>query len=554
MGETANDAAPAGRDPALTTDVAERRRTRHRLISPLTRRILAVNLIAPAVLIAGFLYLGEYRRGLIVAELKSLDTQAQMFAAALGEGAVEPDSVVGERLVSGIANQMVRRLVETTGTRARLFQSDGRMIADSRILTGGGTVQIETLPPPEDPQGSVNQMLGVYDRIVNGFSLDTDIPYLRQDDAARNGRFVEVQTALRGEPEKAVRAMRGEALMLHVAVPVQRYKMVLGALMLSKDSHAVDQAVLEVRRDILKVAAVALVVTVLLSIYLAGTLARPIRRLAMTAEQVRQDHGRKVVFATLPDRDDEIGDLALALKDMTEAMWERLDAIERFAADVAHEIKNPLTSLRSAVETVGRVTDPAQREKLLTIIQEDVGRLDRLITDISDASRIDAELSRAEATPLDLGGMLATLVDVHGTTRENAPTLRLDLIDTGDLVVIGIEDRLVQVFRNLIANAVTFSPPRGEIRLTLRRDNGAIEITIDDDGPGIPDGKEHLIFDRFYTERASGEKFGTHSGLGLSISRQIVEAHDGTITATNRHDGAGRTVGARFTVRLPSGS
>ncbi len=528
------------------------RRSRHRLISPLTRRILAVNLIAPAVLVAGFLYLGEYRRGLIVAELKSLDTQAQMFAGALGEGAVTVDSITGERLVSDIANQMVRRLVATTGTRARLFRSDGRMIADSRILTAGGTVQIETLAPPEDPDGPMSQALQVYDDIVAGLVPSADVPHLRRDDASHSGRYPEVRSALGGEAEKVVRAMRGEALMLHVAVPVQRYKMVLGALMLSKDSRAVDQAVFEVRRDILKVAAVALAVTVLLSLYLAGTLTRPIRRLAATAEAVRHDHGRKVNFSALPESDDEIGDLALALREMTEALWARLDAIERFAADVAHEIKNPLTSLRSAVETVGRVEDAEQRDKLLAIIREDVDRLDRLISDISDASRLDAELSRAEPQPFDLGAMLATLADVHGATQDQAPSLRLDLVADGPLIVDGIEDRLVQVFRNLIANAITFSPPGGEIRLTARRDGGDIEITVDDDGPGIPDGSERLIFDRFYTERASGEKFGTHSGLGLSISRQIVEAHEGAISAANRRDGTGQTAGARFTVRLPA--
>ena len=534
-------------------ETGDARRSRRRLISPLTRRILAVNLIAPAVLVAGFLYLGEYRRGLIVAELKSLDTQAQMFAAALGEGAVTVDSVTGERLVSDIANQMVRRLVETTGTRARLFRSDGRMIADSRILTAGGTVQIEALPPPQDPEGPMSRVLDAYDHLVAGLApAAADVPFLRHDDAATSGRYPEVRAALAGDARKAVRPMAGEALMLHTAVPVQRYKMVLGALMLSKDSRSVDQAVFQVRRDILKVAAVALAVTVLLSLYLAGTLTRPIRRLAATADQVRHDHGRKVNFQALPDRDDEIGDLALGLREMTEALWARLDAIERFAADVAHEIKNPLTSLRSAVETVGRITDADQRAKLLAIIREDVDRLDRLITDISDASRLDAELSRAEPEPFDLGAMLATLVDVHGTTRDDAPRLRLDLVAEGPLRVDGIEDRLVQVFRNLIANAVTFSPPTGEIRLTAGRDGGQVQITVDDDGPGLPEGRERLIFDRFYTERASGEKFGTHSGLGLSISRQIVEAHAGTIAAANRRDGAGRVAGARFTVRLPA--
>ncbi|MCB2102875.1 MAG: HAMP domain-containing histidine kinase, partial [Rhodobacterales bacterium] len=296
--------------------------------------------------------------------------------------------------------------------------------------------------------------------------------------------------------------------------------------------------------------------TVLMSIYLAGTIARPLRRLAAAADLVRHSHARRDVIPEFPNRDDEISDLARALKEMTEALWLRMDAIERFAADVAHEIKNPLTSLRSAVETAARVKDPDQQRKLMSIIQEDVQRLDRLISDISDASRLDAELSRAEHEPVNITEMLGTLADVHGATaREGAPRVVVDLPGAPggrDIMVSGIEGRLVQVFRNLIGNAASFSPPGGLIRLVARLDQGTVEITVEDDGPGIPPGQEAKIFERFYSERPESEQFGTHSGLGLSISKQIVEAHDGTIVAENRTGPDGAVNGARFVVRLPS--
>jgi two-component system sensor histidine kinase ChvG len=256
----------------------------------------------------------------------------------------------------------------------------------------------------------------------------------------------------------------------------------------------------------------------------------------------------------IPDfsaRGDEIGDLSGALREMTSALWQRMDAIERFAADVAHEIKNPLTSLRSAVETAARIQDPGKREKLLAIVMEDVKRLDRLISDISDASRLDAELSRIEPEPVDVGHVLGTLAEVYDVTQaEEGPRIRLVLPEE-PLVVSGVEGRLVQVFRNLIANAVSFSPPDGTIRLSARQDEDAVVVTVEDDGPGIPEGKLEAIFNRFYTERPSGEKFGTHSGLGLSISKQIVDAHQGVIRAENRRDADGRVIGARFVVRLP---
>ncbi|MCH8237957.1 MAG: HAMP domain-containing protein, partial [Proteobacteria bacterium] len=334
-----------------------------------------------------------------------------------------------------------------------------------------------------------------------------------------------------------------------------RYKQVLGALMLTRGSHTIDNALLEVRLDILKIFAAVLAVTILLSVYLASTIARPIRRLAEAAERVRRDHGRHQIIPDFAGRNDEIGDLAESLSEMTEALWRRMDEIENFAADVSHEIKNPLTSLRSAVETAARLKDPEQHKKLMAIIQDDVVRLDRLISDISDASRLDAELSRAETEPVDLGAMLATLVEIHRTTASEGLRIYLETTATNGnpLMVDGIEGRLGQVFKNLLDNAISFSPKDGAIRITASLDDGWIRIDLDDDGPGLPTGKEEAIFERFYTQRREFEKFGTHSGLGLSISKQIVDAHGGQLSAANRTRPDGSVIGARFTIRLPTG-
>ena len=528
-------------------------RRRQRLLSPITRRILAINILALGFLGAGILYLDEYKENLIETELAGLVTQAEMFAVALSEGAVTR-TPSGQYRVSEIPNQMVRRLVQTTGVRARLFGLDGRLVADSRRLVGaGGIVSIEVLPPPKDSESPLSRAFDLFENAADHISGAKRYSAYTENPRQHARDYIEVMTALSGDPVKAVRALNRDHLMLAVAVPVQRYKQVLGGLLVTKDSKDIDEAIYETRRNILQVFAIALALTVLLSIYLAGTIARPLRRLALAAERVRHDHSQRYRIPDMADRDDEIGELAATLTDMTDALWKRMDAIDRFAADVAHEIKNPLTSLRSAVETTARLKNPSQQQKLMNIIQEDVGRLDRLISDISEASRLDAELSRAESEPTDIAGMLATLADIQNTTRSpTGPRVIVTRTDgAGPLMVSGVESRLAQVFRNLISNAVTFSPNGSVIAVTISYKPHEVCIDVDDEGPGIPPGNEEKIFQRFYTERAESEKFGIHSGLGLSISQQIIEAHRGELRASNRCDAAGSVLGARFMVRLP---
>jgi two-component system, OmpR family, sensor histidine kinase ChvG len=528
------------------------RKAVRRGISPITWRILAVNLLALAFLFAGMFYLDEYRRGLIAAELATMRSEATLLAAAIGESATFDDASKGDGLIATMAQQMVRRLVEASRFRARLFREDGALVADSLLLGGpGGGVQIEELPAPRTEGQQLRDVLASYDRVMARLWGREDIrPYL--ENAVQTARdYPEVMLALSGEAATTVRSAPDGGLILSVAVPVNRYKRVLAALMITKGSAAIDAAVLKVRLDVLKWFLLALGVTILLSIYLARTIANPILRLATAAERVRRDRHRRY---SIPDfkRKDEIGQLAAALRDMTQALWLRIDAIERFAADVAHELKNPLTSMRSAVETAARINDPDRRQKLMNIILEDVGRLDRLISDISDASRLDAELSRENSAPVDIRRMLAALIEVMETTAVQH-RIALVLVTDGkrDLMVNGVESRLVQVFRNLIANALSFSPPGGRITLKARAENGTVVSQVLDEGPGIPEGRESDIFQRFYSERPQSEKFGVHSGLGLSISKQIVEAHGGTLVAKNRRGPDGSVVGARFVVTLP---
>jgi two-component system, OmpR family, sensor histidine kinase ChvG len=545
----------ASRPPSPSADLRSRSSKKRWPVSPLTRRILAVNVLALALLAGGFLYLGKYQASLIGQQIEALKTQGEVFAAALGEGAVLDSVDEGEILLPDLARQMMRRLVAPTRTRARLFDVKGDIIADSRVLRGpGDTVQVLELEESDRDGRIVHFADQIYNWIVSLLPRHTRYQVYRESASPRAEDYSEVMRALRGETGSAIRSDPASGgLVFSVAIPIQRYKQVLGAVMLSTGSGEIEEELRTVRLELLRIFGVALLVTVALSFYLASTIARPIRRLAAAAERTRGRRAR-VEIPDFTRRGDEIGDLSGSLREMTDALWQRMSAIERFAADVAHEIKNPLSSLRSAVETATRIEDPANQRRLMAIILDDVERLDRLITDISDASRLDAELGRLELAPIDVAAMLQALVDVDEATRTaDSPRLVLAISNTDRrLVVPGIETRLSQVFRNVIGNAVSFSPPLGTIRLMARHDGRAVVVTVEDDGPGIPADKLTAIFDRFYTERPLGEKFGTHSGLGLSISKQIVEAHRGMIWAENRKDAKGAILGARFCIRLPA--
>ena len=550
--ESLTASAPAV--PEATPEL-RRRRSRRWPMSPLTRRIIAVNLLPLALLAVGFLYLGKFEDSLIGQQIEALTTQGQIFSAALGEGAVLESTDEGEVLLPGLAHEMMRRLVEPTQIRARLYGLNGTPIVDTQVLPGGGDeIQVSELPPLDNKGLIVRLTRRAYDWLVDLLPRQRRYPPYAEAATGNAEEYPLVVRALHGDGGSLVNSDPSTGgLVISVAVPVQRYKEVLGALLLSSNSIEIEHELRLVRLELLRIFAATVVVTVMLSFYLAGTIARPIRRLAAAAERAR-GRGARVEIPDFTGRGDEVGDLSGSLREMTDTLWQRMSAIESFAADVAHEIKNPLSSLRSAVETVTRIEDPQKQRRLMAIILDDVERLDRLITDISDASRLDAELSRLEVSPTDLSAMLRALADMHeATEHDGSPRLVLEL-PTGrgrGLIVAGTESRLSQVFLNVISNAASFSPPGGEIRVRAVLDGRAVLVSVEDDGPGIPEDKLTAIFDRFYSERPVGEKFGTHSGLGLSISKQIVEAHRGKIWAENRHDATGKVCGARFLIRLP---
>jgi two-component system sensor histidine kinase ChvG len=420
-------------------------------------------------------------------------------------------------------------------------------------------VSTEPLPPAVQRDELTGLIGGIYDRILallpHRASARVAIAQAGpnadwQPDVREEIRLASSSDSHETDPY--IRRMQDGRLLVTVTEPVSRDRHTVGVILLTRDAREVDDSLFSVRISILGLFFLALLLTVLLSWYLSLTIAGPILRLAEAAHSMRGGHGRtSAVAQSLLRRGDEIGELGQALSASAAALWARMDAIERFAADVAHEIKNPLSSIRSAIDTLKRVEDPRHHGKLLAIIQEDVVRLDRLITDISDASRVDAELSRTPTERVDVVPLFRALAEIAEATRgEDDAHVVVDVPDTA-LVVNAVEGRLVQVLRNLIGNAESFSPPGGTIVLRARETGAMVEMAVEDEGPGIPDGNLEHVFDRFYSERPAGEKFGKHSGLGLSISRQIIEALRGRISAENRRDAQGQVLGARFVVRLP---
>ncbi len=533
-----------------------------RWVSPLLRRILVVNFVPLALLLVLVLYLDQYQDGLLEAEVSSLREQARIYAGALGESAVRVTDPNNPVLVQELARPLLRRLTDPSpNARAQVYNGLNQLVADSRVREGtlDRTVNLEPLPPPTD-RGAVVGVIGrMYDHLLALLPHSREAAVEISPNAAGDEPPPDVREEIRlassddsHESAPYIRRTQDGRLLVTVVEPIMRDRHLAGIVRLTRDAKQVDDSLTAVRVSILGLFLLALVLTVLLSWYLSLTIARPILRLADAANDMRDGHGRAgAVPDSLLRRRDEVGELGQALSASATALWTRMDAIERFAADVAHEIKNPLSSIRSAIDTLRRVQEPRHQVKLLSIIQEDVVRLDRLISDISDASRVDAELSRAVTEKVDVVALLSALADIAEATRaDDSPEMTVDL-PPPPLCVQAVEGRLVQVLRNLIGNAESFSPAGGRILVRAKETGAMVEIAVEDEGPGIPDGNLEHVFDRFYSERPAGEKFGKHSGLGLSISRQIVEALQGRISAENRRDEGGRILGARFVVRLP---
>jgi len=514
--------------------------------SALTWRILAFNALALIVLTGGVILVQASGRGLVEERLNSIKEQANIVAGTLAEYATEPDT---HTLRVEQAEPLLRQLIAPTRLRARLYLPSGRLATDTRNLLARNVVQVQDLPALDRSTQVSDWFKRVYDGLMGVRPFAQLQPYY---EAGEDGRvYREVDAALTGETASNERVDDRNRLVLSVAVPIQRFTAVYGVLFLSTEGGDIDDIIRAERGQLIEVFAVALLVMLFTSLYLAGTIAEPVKRLASAADRVRSGAGGRSEIPNFPERDDEIGDLADSFRSMTANLYDRIDAIESFAADVAHELKNPLTSLASAVEMFSRAKDEETRNRLLAIVRGDIKRIDRLITDISDASRLDAELSRESREPVDLSRLLFTILEIYRMTDvpHHVEFVLRDELPPG-AVVRGRDERFGQVFRNLIDNAVSFSPDGGTVTVTASRHDICARVTVEDDGPGIPPDNLESIFERFYTERP-GDHFGNNSGLGLSIARQIIEGAGGRIYAENRSADGQQGAGARLIVELP---
>jgi len=493
----------------------------------LTRRILAVNIFALAMLAGGFFYLDSYRARIVDNRVEQAQREARLIAQAVDA------SAPAER------DARIATLAEETGTRIRLFDGRQRPITDSRAL---GVDNFALIDP--DKQGWGPKAGRFLDAMIDTVVGAERAPLYR--DPARGREWPDVAiAAARQRTSATVWRAPDRTPVITAAAPTGFGSIVMTTV----NARDITETVRIERFRLSLVLAMVTIFSILLSLFLARTIVRPLRRLARAAVRVRLGRAREVVVPRLPSRGDEIGMLARALSDMSQALRARIDATEAFAADVTHELKNPLASLRSAVEGLSSVDDPVLKDKLTAILRDDVHRLDRLITDISEASRLDAQLSRAKFEPVDIGAMLDAL---HRSRSERGIErgVRIELIhrpaDRG--VVMGEGARLERVFENLIDNAISFSPDGGLITIELAEEDRDAVISVEDEGPGVPEDAREAVFRRFQSIRPENEGFGKHSGLGLAIARTIVDGHHGSIAVESRGNDL---CGARFVVKLP---
>ncbi len=551
------------------------------LFSSLTRQIVFFNLTALVILVGGILYLNQFREGLIDARVESLLTQGEIISGAISASAsVDTNSITidPQKLLELQAGQSItpipndedldfpivpqkvapilRRLISPTRTRARIYDADASMILDSKHLyTGAQVLRYDLAPLDDEAEGFSGRLSRWFNRLLQPGNL----PLYKESPGGDGSIYPEVMNALTGVRGAVVRTTEKGELIVSVAVPVQRFRAVLGVLLLSTQAGDIDKIVHAERLAIIRVFGIATLVNVALSLLLSSTIANPLRRLSAAAVRVRRGAKAREEIPDFSRRRDEIGNLSIALREMTTALYDRIDAIESFAADVSHELKNPLTSLRSAVETLPIARNEESRKRLTDIIQHDVRRLDRLISDISDASRLDAELARADSRSVNLEKLLEDLVNISREIRSSKKSVALSLeVDKAragksGYQIIGHDLRIGQVVTNLIENARSFVPQDGgKITVKLTRSRGNCVIMVEDNGPGILVEDIERVFERFYTDRPEGEDFGQNSGLGLSISRQIAEAHHGTLKAENIVTAKGEIKGARFVLSLPA--
>jgi len=496
----------------------------------LTRRILAVNIFALLLLAGGFFYLDSYRARLVDSRRDQAAREIELMARAVA--LATPDHRA----------RLIANLAEESGGRLRLYAADGTRAADS-----WDTRQPNYTLRDPDTEPWQRHAARFLDRAVDRIVAANRLERFAEPDPDNAARWREIRSAK--DRHGAVTELRyapDRTPMLSAAIPLP------GAtgetLLFTENARDITRIVRAERFRLGMVLLVVTLVSILLSLFLARTIVRPLRRLARAAVRVRLGRARDVEVPRLPSRRDEIGMLARALSDMSHALNMRIDAIEAFAADVTHELKNPLASLRSAVDSLQRVKDPDLQSQLLDIVRADVLRLDRLITDVADASRLDGQLSRAAFEPVDLGPLIEEILKAREVRGLDTVPIAYARPRKGSAVVPGDASKLARVIENLLDNAVSFSPPDAIVRIDATRREADVLIAIEDSGPGVPEAAREAIFRRFHSDRPEDGAFGRHSGLGLSIAKTIVDGHNGTITVQDRADGPG----ARFVVTLPA--
>lgn len=555
----------------------------------LARRIFFSNVVGLVVLLTGIFWVSQQHALLITAKRESLRVQAEIIAAAIAANAsvstnalifdpgrqpeVEVKAPFRDDAFAALddlelsirpdqVGPVIRKLIQPVhNTRARIYDREGELVVDTHHVV------LKRPPPKLDSDGEpIREKLRVktnWLRVLSYFD-SSDLPIYYEIGAANGNYYPEVRQALRGaKPLPMLLIDENGHQIVSLAIPIKRRNATLGALLLSTRPGEIDHILTRERWIFFSVAAMALLTTLAASVQLTRSIAEPVRRLSAAADHVSHSISAR---AELPDyslRQDEVGKMASAFRQMTSALYRRIEASEKFAADVAHELKNPLTAARSTAESMSYARTPEQREQLAQQIQEELKRLNRLITDVANASRLDAELARQETEVLDLTTSLKGLIDVLGDIHgQDGRKVKLIVVPkpNGDRrhLVRGHEGRLGQVVTNLIDNAASFSPPGGMVTARLRTVDNEIEFSVEDEGPGMPEDKLETVFERFYSDRPQSDStIGKNSGLGLSISREIVHAHDGRIWAENRRaapgpSGPGAIIGARFVVRLPA--
>jgi len=550
----------------------------------LASRIAVINIIGLIILSGGILYFNQFRQSLIKARVDSLLVQGQIIAAAVaGSATADTSNIVIDPNTLGDtddttstdlnlaqsnydfsikpdrAGPLLRRLLANTNIRGQIIDSDGNLVVDSVFLYGGSDITQTPIAPPEVP--TLRSRVAEISNALDYFFFGSRYPLHQDYGWDSNQTRPEISSALSGATLSFQRLNPKNEITVLVAVPIQRFRAVQGVLVLSTQGGEIDSVLREERRIVYLTFGLTALVTLFLSALLARTIARPIRRLSAAADRVRRgiNHSR-VEIPDFTKRSDDIGQLSGSLRHMTQALYNRIAAIEAFAADVAHELKNPLTSMRSAVETFHYAKTDEQRGKLIEIVVHDVQRMDRLISDISDASRLDAELARSEVQPINFADLVQNIAEhANDTAKEGMAKVEFSTQDQKSphaFMVLGHDSRLGQVLRNLIDNARSFTAPGSALQIRVRRVGNEVEARVDDHGPGISPENIEKIFERFYTDRPH-QDFGGNSGLGLAISRQVVEAHKGRIWAENRlgkADAHGQrpVLGARFVIRLPA--